>query len=107
MGTEPGVSIAHMVSNPAADFIIVPLQSVMALQKKKKNGGETLQGFPRVQIGRGGVVGSDGPDQSFALLCSGRGHRQLEALSQRRHLSGWSITPRAPTPLSCHTRDSS
>ena len=38
MGTEPGVSIAHMVSNPAADFIIVPLQSVMALQKKKKWG---------------------------------------------------------------------
>ena len=36
MGTEPGVSIAHMVRNPAADFVIVPLQSVTAFQKKKK-----------------------------------------------------------------------
>lgn len=45
MGTEPGVSIAHMVSNPAADFIIVPLQSVMALQKKKKKWGRNSAGI--------------------------------------------------------------
>ena len=36
MGTEPGISIAHMIRNPAADFVIVPLQSVTAFQKKKK-----------------------------------------------------------------------
>ena len=45
MGTEPGVSIAHMVRNPAADFVIVPLQSVTAFQKKKKMGEKLCRDF--------------------------------------------------------------
>lgn len=45
MGTQHGVSIAHMARDAAADFVIVPLQSLTDLQKKKKkkkNGGETV-----------------------------------------------------------------
>ena len=47
VGTQHGLSVAHMTRDPVADFVIVPLQSLTALQKKKTM-GEKLQGFPRV-----------------------------------------------------------
>ena len=66
-----------------------PGRLISEKRSRKKNGGETLQGFPRVQIGRGGVVGSDGHTQSFALLRSGRGHRQPSGLGYEESLQVW------------------
>ena len=75
VGTQHGLSVAHVARDPAADFVIVPLQSLMALQEKKK-WGRNCRDFLGSERAEVVDVGSDGHTQGPALLRSGEQRAQ-------------------------------
>ena len=77
VGTQHGLSVAHMTRDPVADFVIVPLQSLTALQKKKKKPwGRNCRDFLGSEQAEVVDVGLYGHTQSPALLRSGEQRAQ-------------------------------